>query len=195
MLEAEFEVLKARIMNRLSNELPGHLHYHCPEHTERVLTAAEYIAIREKIKGRDLLLLKIAVLYHDIGFLKTYENHEEEGIRIAKEELALMNLPGEEIDMICGMIQATRIPQTVQNKLEAVMADADLEYLGTADFEQISDGLYRELLFRNPELKPQEWNRIQVQFLENHSYFTDFGKNYLEPVKQIHLQKLKSMLQ
>jgi uncharacterized protein len=191
MKESEFESLKNRVIKRLKTHLSEHLHYHCPEHTERVLIAAEYIAIQEKITRKDLLRLKVAALFHDIGFLKTYENHEAEGIIIAHEELRKLKFNDKDIEIISGMIRATKIPQIVNTHCEAVMADADLEYLGTQDFEEISHNLYLELKHRNPELTIDEWNRIQIKFLDNHQYFTAYAKNYLEPIKQKHLQNLK----
>lgn len=191
MREAEFEKLKGRILHRLRANLPKPLLYHCAEHTERVLIAAEYIAIQEKISGHSLLLLKIAVLYHDIGFLKTYEDHEDESIAIAMSELPGYKFSEVDIETICGMIQATRIPQQINNQLEAVIADADLEYLGTPDFEPISQNLFLEIKHKQPDLTIEAWDRIQIGFLEKHHYFTDFGKAHLEPAKQVHLQALK----
>lgn len=191
MREAEFEKLKGRILHRLRMNLPKHLLYHCAEHTERVLVAAEYIAIQEKISGHDLFLLKTAVLFHDIGFLKTYEDHEDEGMTVVRAELPGLKFSDADIETICGMIQATRIPQKINNRLEAVVADADLEYLGTSDFEQISNNLFLEIKHRRPELTIEAWDLIQIEFLESHHYFTMFGKVHLEPAKQLHLNALK----
>ncbi|MBK7427407.1 MAG: HD domain-containing protein [Saprospiraceae bacterium] len=191
MTSKEFDSLKIEVIDRLHNKLSEHLYYHCPQHTERVLKAAVFIAKKEKIKGHDLLLIKLAALYHDYGFVNTYANHEEEGCRIAAEELKVMGFNSSDIQKICGMIMATKIPQQAHNILEQVVADADLEYLGTKDFDHISKKLYLELLYRNPELTIENWNKIQVDFMENHRYFTDYAKKNLEEKKREHSDKLK----
>lgn len=192
MTSKEFDRLKAEVIDRLRNKLSEHLYYHSPEHTERVLKAAEFIAKKEKVKGHELLLIKLAALYHDYGFVNTYANHEEEGCRIASKELKDLGFDEDDIQKICGMIMATKIPQKAHNKLEEIVADADLEYLGTKDFDHISNKLYLELLYRNPELSIEKWNKIQVDFMENHNYFTDYAKANLEEKKRKHSGKLKS---
>lgn len=188
----EFENLKIEIIERLGKNLPEHLYYHSPQHTERVLKAAEFIAKKEKIKGHELLLIKLAALYHDYGFVNTYANHEEEGCRIASEELKVLGIENSDIQKICGMIMATKIPQKTHNILEEIVADADLEYLGTKDFDHISNKLYQELLHRNPDFTLENWNKIQIEFMDKHRYFTDFAKNNLEEKKRKHLNKLKT---
>ena len=49
---------------------------------------------------------------------------------MAKEELPKFGLSEKDIELICGMIMATKIPQNPKTKLEKIIADADLEYLG-----------------------------------------------------------------
>jgi uncharacterized protein len=191
MTSKEFDSLKVDVIDRLRHKLSEHLYYHCPEHTERVLKAAVFIAKKERIKGHDLLLIKLAALYHDYGFVNTYSNHEEEGCRIATEELKDMGFGSADIQKVCGMIMATKIPQKALNLLEQIVADADLEYLGTPDFDLISNKLYKELHYRNPELSIENWNKIQVDFMENHSYFTDYAKKSLEEKKRKQSDKLK----
>lgn len=191
MTKKELEILEKLIIEKLSNELPEHLYYHSLEHTLRVMEKAEVIARYENVNEHELILIKITALFHDIGFIKSYVNHEEAGCVIAREYLNNNNLQQGDIDKICGMIMATKIPQNPGNKLEEIFADADLEYLGTEDFERISDDLFKELKHRNPELTDEKWNEIQIKFFESHLYFTEFGKKYLREMKKKHLKVLK----
>ena len=57
-----------------------------------------------------------------------------------------------EIDTICGMILATKFPQQPHNRLEEIMCDADLDYLGRPDFFSIGNTLFEELKSREPLL-------------------------------------------
>lgn len=189
-----FEDIKTNVIHLLENELPTNLYYHNVSHTLRVLDHAIIIANYEKVTEHELVLLKVAALFHDIGFTKVYTNHEEESCKRAAKELAKYNFSEDEIVIIEGMIMATRLPQTPRNKLEMILADADLEYLGTDMFLEIGNRLYKELQFRNKELTITEWNKLQINFLTNHSYFTAYCKQFRDEVKAKHLQTLKDNL-
>ena len=191
MSETDFQQLKESVIANLRNNLPAHLRYHNYQHTLRVLGVAEFIAGKENISGRELMLIKVGALLHDIGFLNMSKNHEEEGCRIARELLAGYDITEAEQKRICGIIMATKIPQQAHNPSEEVLADADLEYLGTDDFEEIGEGLYQELRHANPALTRAEFNGIQIRFLEAHKYFTGYARQHLDPVKQQHLAALK----
>lgn len=187
--EKQFEELKGQVIERMRGELPPHLHYHSPEHTLYVLDAIDMIAEAEHVSGNDLMLLRIAVLYHDLGFVHVGLGHEMESCSVAREDLTGLLTTGE-IETICGMIMATRIPQTPHTKLEEIIADADLEYLGTDRFDEISSGLYKELLYNNPNLTAKDWNRIQVSFMQEHHYFTGFCKQHRAQKKAENLKRL-----
>lgn len=194
MTEIDFKKLELDILQHLKENLSEYLFYHSPEHTERVINAAIHIAKNENVSEKELLLIKIAALFHDTGFLNTYDLHEEESCRIAVEELKPYHLSQTEMDAICSMIMATKIPQIITNTFDAILADADLEYLGTDDFDAISHLLFRELQHKNPKLNLNDWNRIQIHFFENHHYHTSFAKSNLESKKQAHLEKLRNSI-
>ena len=50
-----------------------------------------------------------------------------------------------QIEKISQLILATKVPQNPKNKLEKIICDADLDYLGREDFIYISDNFFREL--------------------------------------------------
>jgi hypothetical protein len=85
---------------------------------------------------------------------------------------------------------ATKIPQSPKNKLEEIIADADLEYLGTNNAVETSTHLFMELQHINPSLTKEKWNEIQIAFLKQHHYFTVFCKENTEPAKLLYLQTL-----
>ena len=186
-----FKEIYSKVIGNLERELPNWLTYHNAEHTKYVLEKAESIALHENIEGRDLLLIKIAALYHDAGFLIDHKDHESLGCKLASRELLGTPLSQEEIDKVCGMIKATNIPQRPRNILEKIVADADLEYLGTDNFEAFGGNLYQELLHFNPNLSQQEWDVIQIEFLTKHSYHTTFCREHREPIKRENLLMVK----
>ena len=189
-----FKEIYSKVIGKLEQDLPNWLTYHNAEHTKYVLEKAETIALNENIEGRDLVLIRIAALYHDAGFLISHKDHETLGCKLASRELLGTRLTKLEIDKVCGMIRATNIPQKPRNILEKIVADADLEYLGTDNFEAFGENLYKELLYFNPGLSQQEWDEIQIDFLTKHSYHTVFCKEHKDPIKQENLQMVKERL-
>lgn len=178
-------------MSQLENSLPSWLHYHSPGHTRYVLEQAIFIAKKENVSGEDLFLLKVAAVYHDSGFLISPKNHEKLGCQIAGKQLKEFEFEASQIKKICGMIMATRIPQKPKTHLEKILADADLEYLGTNYFEDFGNQLYKERLHFHPEMTMDDWNEIQIGFISKHQYHTDFCKKYREPKKLSNLEKIK----
>ncbi|MDE3213049.1 MAG: HD domain-containing protein, partial [Bacteroidota bacterium] len=133
------------ILKQLEDGLSPNLHYHGLHHTRDVMEAALRIASSEGLPEDQIRLLRIAVLYHDSGFVVNSKDHESHGCEIAKRNLPAYGYSPKEIETICGMIMATRIPQSPHNLLEKIICDADLDYLGRDDFNRISRSLYEEI--------------------------------------------------
>lgn len=190
----EFEKVKKFILKKLKNELPKNLTYHSAEHIKDVYSSAETIARLEKVEGEDLTLLLTAVLFHDAGFLRQQKDHEQVSCEIARDTLPQYDYTPEQIERICGMIQATRIPQTPHNKLEEIICDADLDYLGRDDFFKIGNGLYEELCMYGIIDSEHDWNKLQVRFLEKHKYFTKSAKKLRKPKKDEYLAMVKAKI-
>lgn len=188
----EVAVAERFVLDLLSSRLSETLYYHGMHHTLDVERAALILAKEEGIEdAASLNLLKTAALFHDSGFINTYKDHEEEGCRIARKQLPLFSYSKEQIDVICGMIMATRIPQSPQNQLEMIICDADLDYLGRDDFDLIADTLFKELEVRQLVTDIDNWNQIQIKFLEAHRYHTKAAQQKREAIKQQHLNKLR----
>lgn len=190
-METEFNIILTDVTKLLNEKTPKYLTYHTAEHTLYVLEKAVYIAEKEKVSKADLKLIKLAALYHDIGFIETHIDHEEVGYEIAKKQLKAYGYTKEDINKICGMIMATKIPQKPQNLLEQIVADADLEYLGTNHFETISELLFEELKHFDTNLTREQWTQIQIDFISNHSFHTKYCRTYKSFRKYNNLRKLK----
>lgn len=190
----EFEAIYLDVISRLSAELPPYLTYHSVAHTRYVVKKAIYIAEKENLPQDQLYLLKVAALYHDIGFIFGPKNHEEKGCEIVWEELPKRGLSDEQIRQTCDMIRATKIPQQPTSHAAEILADADLEYLGTSLFGEVSEYLFQEMCFFNKDLTREAWNEIQVNFISSHSYHTKFCKRYKEFRKTVNLNALKSSM-
>lgn len=182
------------IIQKLKDELPQHLSYHSVAHVQDVIAAATEIAQQEGVQGSDLILLRTAALFHDTGFLFGSKDHEERSCEIAQAHLPEYGYSQDQIDIIKGMIMATKIPQRPQNHLEQILADADLDYLGRDDFFTIGNKLYDELSMFGIINNERDWNLLQERFLEGHSYHTRTAMNTRNAKKLENLDIIKSKL-
>jgi len=190
----EYEKIKKIILKELKENLPEHLSYHSVMHVKDVINAVEEIAVAENVGGEDLMLLKTAALLHDSGFLHGAKDHEEKSCEIAQKYLLDYGYNQPQIDKIKGMIMATKIPQSPNNKLEEILADADLDYLGRDDFFKIGDKLFDELTMFGIVNSERDWNLLQEKFLESHHFFTKTAINNRNQKKQENLEIIKSKL-
>lgn len=190
-----FDGAKSFILRKLQEGLKPTLYYHDVDHTLDVYSSAERIMRLEGINGEEALLVKTACLYHDSGMLRTYKGHEEASCDIANETLPRFDYSKKQIDVICNMIMTTKLPQSANEKLEMIICDADLDYLGRSDFYMISHRLKLEwnLLNINPTTL-KEWYELQVKFLEGHSYFTKSAIESRTEGKKVNLNQIKELI-
>lgn len=187
----QFEDLEEFMFDKLQDELPKNLYYHNVKHTIDVVVHTEILAMEENVTSEELLLLKTAALFHDSGFLIDIKNHEANGVKVAEEILPQFGYTKEQRAIIAELIMATKMPQTPKNKLEEIMCDADLDYLGRPDYLNVSQNLYRELLEqKNVSGSEYEWNKIQLNFLQQHRFFTDSAKKRRNQNKNKQLMKI-----
>lgn len=182
------------IVERLEKELPENLYYHDLRHTLDVCAAVERLALMEKVEGDDIFLLKTAALYHDAGFVHQYSSNEEIGAALAKEVLPRFGYTDEQIEVIHQLINATKVPQSPKNKLEEIICDADLDYLGGDEFHIIADKLKRELMERNMVQTDKQWDELQIKFLEQHRYFTKTAIELRRDNKKARIEEIKARL-
>ena len=191
-----YRAAKHFILSQLRTSLSDRLYYHGLHHTMDVLKVSKELCASEKVRKEGVMLVKTAALFHDAGFIKDkHANHEAEGCVIVREHLPKFGYSAENIETICGMIMATKIPQSPKNILEEIICDADLDYLGRVDFDKIGTSLFEELKAYHLIGDEQSWNRLQVSFLSAHQFFTKTNKIHRDPVKQAYLVGLRSLVE
>lgn len=192
------------VMQRLEDDLPPSLFYHAIHHTrDQVLRDTEALAETQGVSTEEMLLLRTGALYHDMGFIEQYWDNEPVGVRIAEETLPTFGYTAGQIEVVKGLILATRLPQSPQNPLEQILCDADVYNLGGEEsFWIAGDRLIRERVAHcnaiPPEFQPpysiQEWWERQCQFLEIHSYFTEAAQISRKKGKQRNLETIRQLL-
>ena len=89
--------------------------------------------------------------------------------KLAKEILPEYLYSYKQIDSICEIIMATKLPPRPKNLLEMIICDADLDYLGRSDFIPVSNNLYKELHEHGRLGTLQDWNEPKLNSLSNTS--------------------------
>ncbi len=191
LFKLDYTAAKIFMFKMLENELSSELTYHGKHHTEDVLKVTTKLCAYEKISAYETKLVKTACLFHDAGFIISRIEHEKQGCEFAKNYLPRFGYNPDQIKRICSMIMATKVPQNPKNKLEEIICDADLDYLGRDDFFVIGDSLYQELKAQGMIQDKKSWNEMQIKFLERHSFFTSTNIKRRSAKKQAHLEKLK----
>lgn len=182
--------------HRLEQELPPHLVYHGIAHTrEEVVPAAETFASLEGIDGTQLLLLRTAAWYHDLGYVENPVHHELIGARMVVEILPSFGYRAEEVEVVRWAILATALPQSPTSLLEQILTDADLDVLGQTSFMKRNDDLRRELGFLGKQFTDEQWYAQQLRFIENHQYFTASAHKLRDAQKSINITELKKALE
>jgi uncharacterized protein len=196
MAQPDFEAARRHALERLERELSPAYVYHSLAHTrDEVVPAAEHLAILEGVSGEGLLLLRTAAYYHDIGLLRQRANHEAAGVRLAAAALPRFGYTPAQIQAIGGMIMATRLPQRPRTGLEALLADADLDVLGRADFLRRNQALRAETAAFGAPIGDAQWYGEQLRFTQAHRYWTAAARALRDDQKRANCAALQRLLQ
>lgn len=166
--------------------------FHNIDHTKDVVKAATFLADYYQIPADDRQVVLLAAWFHDTGYSSgSARSHEKISKEVAADFLQQHQVDAATIEKVGNCIMATQWPQCPVNLTEQILCDADLFHLGTDAFEEKNKQLRKELntLF-DKKLSKKEWREKNIVFLQQHRYFTDYGRKNLQPVKQQHLQEL-----
>lgn len=191
----QFIDLQEHVLDEMEQKLPANLYYHNIKHTIDVITEVELIGWAEGLSEEQILILKLAGLFHDAGHTRNYKDHELHGTHIAREILGRYDYSDDMIEDICRLIMATKFPPQPKDIMEQVICDSDLDYLGRSDFIPVSNTLYDELKERDMIGTIDEWNEHQLAFIRGHQYFTHTARSLREVNKQIQIERIESLLQ
>jgi uncharacterized protein len=192
----DFEKARNYALDRLEHEISPNLTYHNLFHTQNeVVPAADKLAILEKVGDEEHLLLLTAAYFHDLGFIRQRQDHESISIQLAEQALPGYAYSDEQIAVIRGIIQATRLPQSPKTELEKIMADADMDDLGHENFWKRSSDLRQEQNNYGIKFTDEEWYTNQLLLMETHHYFTASERSLRETSKQQHIRDVKRLLE
>jgi class 3 adenylate cyclase/HD superfamily phosphodiesterase len=182
--------LEEFIIQRLKNELPQTLYFHNAQHTSHVHYQAELLGRSENVSSAELLLIRTAALCHDMGYIYTVEGHEEKSIEMVREILPLYMYNNDQIEKICKLIRATRMPPDPSNLMEKIIIDANFDHIGRVDFLIESDRLFQEYRALGKASTKKDWNELQINFLKKFDFFTAAAQRMREVTREQQIENI-----
>lgn len=181
------------VIEKMKRELPKTVVYHSSDHTVDVHDAAVRLGKLEGLDEYEISLLRAAALFHDFGITMDFEDHERISAMYAREYLPSFGFNDNEIAIVEKMIMSTRLPQKAETLAEKVLCDADLDYLGRADFFVIAQKLRLEWELLGKKVELCDWYVLQMDFLKAHKYHTTSAIELRNKRKLQNLQEIENL--
>ena len=181
------------VINLLNEELDSSFVYHNVFHTQRVVEKTKELIEGLQIGDKSAEILILTAWFHDIGYTKSIENHEEESVKIAESFFKKNNISEDTINEVSKLILATKIGRKPLSLLEKIICDADCSHLGSKNFSDYTSLLRKEWeLTKDYIISDAEWNKENIKFLTSHRFYTDFAtKNWSKTESKNLAQLLK----
>lgn len=179
------------VINLFNNELDKSFVYHNLTHTQHVVSKINELIEEESLNENEKQQLVIAAWFHDTGFTKTIEGHEDESAKIARDFLVADNVSEANIKAICQIILATKMGYEPQNKLEGLIRDADCAHVSSKNYSDYTALLKKEIeLTQGKKISKNDWINENIKFLSNHSFYSILAASKWEKRKSKNLASL-----
>jgi predicted metal-dependent HD superfamily phosphohydrolase len=183
------------VSNILINNLTSNHKYHNLNHTLEVFEFTKILCDENKLNEEETEIVLLAALFHDAGFIHSYNEHEEKSKEIAKNFLIQENYPSDKIEKVRQCIDKTKLNEKPENILEMILCDADLIHIARNDYGYKTELLREEkFLLKNEKYSDLEWAELNLNFLTKHMFYTNYVlKNFVE-IKEKNISNLKKKI-
>ncbi|WP_281239368.1 Pycsar system effector family protein [Flavobacterium praedii] len=170
--------------------------YHNLNHTIGVVNAVTVLCDEEKVSPSEKEILLNAAWFHDTGYTKGCENHEEFSAEIATDFLKVNNKSDEYISNVSSLIKATSKEYIPQTLLEKIIKDADFYHILNADYILECEGLRQEWeKVGNKVFSDMEWALENEFFLSKvHQFYTPYAIEHWQPLKEKNIKRLRKKI-
>ena len=172
------------ITSHLNENLDSSFVYHNLAHTQRVVNKVKELSEESELSETEKQQLILAAWFHDSGFTKTIEGHENESALIAKEFLKSHEISDENLDAITNLILATEMSYKPKTVAEGLIRDADCAHLSSKNYSDYAALLRKEWeLTLGKKVSKADWLQTNIDFLTNHSFNTSIATSKWEARK------------
>lgn len=176
----------------LEKELNPKFLYHNLRHTQRVVKSTKELLNFYNLDDAEVEKLLLTAWFHDTGYTKSTENHEEASCKIATSFLEDNNYDTKDIEQICTCIMATKRYHEPTNLHEEIIRDADASHFAQKSYWETTDFLKEELKELGiAKYSNKEWRDENIKMFRNeHQFYTDYAKDNWEENKERNLKLL-----
>ena len=164
--------LEEKVFEDILTNLPETLLFHSVKFAKKVYNQSFLLCRSEEIEQEDRLLVRTAALMLFTGLTQEYQNFENRSSVISREILPYFSYSESQIDQICNLILATKSPFEPNNRLEKILIDSKMEYLGRPDYSDQIKLLYQELRKVGLKINGQQFKKQQLELLFNFQFYT-----------------------
>ncbi len=187
----------------LLDQLSDNIRYHNKGHTLDVLRETILFAIADGVDKEVVEQVSISAAWHDVGYIRQYENNEPVAVELFKQSRAFQNISEEQRNEIIANILDTRMvivdnnPHLLQSGSKyGYVLDGDVSNFGREDYfdkrMQVAEELGLDLSDANLRRKFYEF---AIKLLENHEWKTSSGRNLRQTQKKINLRIMREELE
>ena len=172
--------LEEKVFNHVLTDLPASLHFHRLEYAKKVYMQSFLLCRSEEIEQEDRLLVRTAALLLYTGLTQAYQNFENRSSVICREILPDFAYSETQIEHICNLILATKMPFSPSNRLETILIDARMEYIGRPDYTDQIKLLFKEMKEAGAKINGQQFKKKQLELLYDFEFNTLAAKRLRE---------------
>lgn len=172
------------VENLFKERKDENLTYHNWEHTKYVYATLKLHCEFCNFEWSKTEPLLVAALFHDVGYLYGYDNHEDRSIETVRKYLKEKNRTEKFISNVSKIINTTKISAVPTRQSDLyLLKDVDISYgLGCSfdEYERRSKALRKEWGYiLNKKYSDEEWIELEYSFLRSVTYYSSFGKEQL----------------
>ena len=161
------------VFNLFRDKLPNNYVYHNFNHTDETVKACKRLSKSYNLTSRDYEVLMLAALFHDTGYINTYQGHEVNSVKFMEAYLE-GNYPEDDISEIEALILSTKFQTVPDGSLQEILHDADYINIGRKNFNRRADLLRIEWeRILEETYTEEEWAEVQLKFLVDTNFKTD----------------------
>lgn len=168
--------------------------YHNYLHTCRVVYRTKEIADHSSLDKRSHFVLESAAWFHDTGQLTGDTNiHEQRSVQFMREFFAGKLIDDTIINDIAKCIMATKLPSAPTDPLQEIICDADTFHLGTKDFQELDQLVWKELELKLGQIIDNKAEK-SLLFLRQHQFYSSYCQQVLSAGKQHNIEVLEKII-
>ena len=172
--------LEEKVFQDILRDLPAYLHFHNLDYAKKIYDQSFLLCRSEEMEQEDRLLIRTAALMLFTGLTQAYQNFENRSSVITREILPEFGYSETQIDQISNLILATKMPFEPSSKLDTILIDARMEYLGWPDYTDQIKRLYQELKEAGSKINGQQFKKHQLELLYKFEFYTLAAKRLRE---------------